>query len=63
MPSYGELFGATDLQLMPCSAASPGDGPVIASDRIMHAQFSIGGAVLMASDFPRVWAKGKKRSA
>ena len=60
MAFYADLFGATDLQTMPYSAAPPGDGPAFASDRIMHAQFSAGGAVLMASDFPPGMGEGQK---
>jgi len=50
MTFYANLFGATDLQLMRYNEA-PG-GQALPSDRVMHAQFSAQGGVLMASDFP-----------
>ncbi|MBW6505859.1 MAG: VOC family protein [Rhodobacteraceae bacterium] len=50
MAFYADLFGATDLQMMRYSDA-PG-AEAAPSDRVMHAQFSAAGGVLMASDFP-----------
>lgn len=60
MAFYVEVFGGTDLQLMRYSEAPPGGG-MPPSDTIMHAQFSVGGAILMASDFPP--GMGEKQQA
>lgn len=60
MAFYADLFGATDLQLMSYSEAPPGSGPSFDTDRIMHAQFSAGGSVMMASDFPPGWGEAQK---
>jgi PhnB protein len=57
MTTYADIFGATDLQIMPFSdmppdAAPPGTNP----DLVMHSQFSAGpGAPLLASDVPDHW--------
>ena len=60
MAFYADLFGASDLQLMRYSDAPPGSGPSFASDLVMHSQFTAGGAVLMASDFPPGWGEAQK---
>ncbi len=52
MPFYADVFGATDLQIMKYSDTPPGRDNPVQSDRIMHSQFSVDGATLMASDFP-----------
>ncbi|WP_343081552.1 VOC family protein [Ostreiculturibacter nitratireducens] len=52
MTFYAGLFGATDLQIMRYSEAPPEAGDVARSDRVMHSQFTVKGAPLMASDFP-----------
>ncbi len=51
MSFYANVFGATDLQTMRYRDAPLGP-ETIQSDRIIHAQFTLGDAVLMASDFP-----------
>ncbi|TCL08768.1 PhnB protein [Shimia isoporae] len=48
---YADLFGATDLTLMPYKDA-PDSEQLPASDRIMYGHIMLGEACLMASDFP-----------
>jgi PhnB protein len=50
MTAYQAIFGG-DLQMMPYSAAPEGTG-MPPSDRIMHAALTVGGRMLLASDFP-----------
>lgn len=52
MTAYAGIFGGTDLQMMPYTQMPGGDARAGASDRIMHAQLTIGAGTLMASDFP-----------
>ena len=52
MTAYAEIFGGTDLQMMPYAAMPGGDPRQGADQRMMHAQVRIGDGVLMASDFP-----------
>lgn len=53
MRFYADLFGCDDLQIMTYADAPPeverGD---IASDRVMHAQFTAAGRTLMGADAP-----------
>lgn len=54
---YADLFGATDLTLMPYHEAPPEEN-LPASDRIMYGHIMLGDACLMASDsFPGSGAK------
>jgi PhnB protein len=48
MTFYRDVLGGTDLQIMHYSEA-PG---APASDRVIHAQVTLGGSTLMASDYP-----------
>jgi len=57
MAFYAEVFGATDLQIMRYSEAPPDTQQAASSERVMHSQFSLGGATLMASDFPEGMAQ------
>lgn len=50
MTFYAEIFGADDLMIMPCSEAPPDSGMVEMGDTVMHAQFTLNGQMLMASD-------------
>lgn len=52
LTAYAEIFGGTDLQMMPYSQMPGGDNRPDADSRIMHGQLSIGSGTLMASDFP-----------
>jgi PhnB protein len=53
MTTYADIFGATDLQLMPFAQMPGGQIPPGAENWIMHAQFSAGpGAPLMGADMP-----------
>lgn len=59
MAYYQALFGGTDLRMMKYDDMKHDDGspmpdnPMTAkSNRIMHAQMNVMGAMLMASDFP-----------
>jgi PhnB protein len=52
MQFYAEMFGATDLQMMRYAEAPGVPAPVTSPDLVIHAQFSVGGRMLMASDFP-----------
>ena len=61
MTFYCKVFNGTDLQLMKYSDAPPGP-QAIASDRIMHAQFTAGGATMMASDIPPHMADGPQQA-
>ena len=46
-------FGGTDLQMMRYADVLDGSGEnVPPSERIIHAQFTLGDGTLMASDFP-----------
>ncbi len=60
MAFYADIFGGTDMMMMRYDEA-PGGSPGAGSDRIMHAQFNAGGAMLMASDFPP--GKGETQQA
>lgn len=52
MTFYAELFGAGDLAISRFADA-PGMPPEMAgSDLVIHASLSVGGRLLMASDFP-----------
>lgn len=57
MTTYAEIFGATDLQIMPFGDMPPDAGPPGTNpDLVMHSQFSAGpGAALLASDVPDHW--------
>lgn len=61
MRFYCDTFGGTDLQMMKYSAFAPAAGGM-ASDRIMHSQFTANGAVLMASDIPPHMADGPQQA-
>ena len=53
MTFYAAAFGGTDLQMMRYADAPEGSGEKTpASERIIHAQFTLGDGTLMASDFP-----------
>ena len=51
MAFYADVFGGTDMMMMRYDEAPAGQGGAD-SDRIIHAQFTAGGTMLMASDFP-----------
>lgn len=57
MAFYADVFGATDLQIMRYADAPPDAQQGAPSDRVMHSQFSVEGATLMASDFPEGMAQ------
>lgn len=48
---YSDVFGASDLTLMPFADAPASEG-LPASDRIMYGHIMLGDACLMASDLP-----------
>ena len=53
MAFYATTFGGTDLQMMRYADVPQGSGEnVPPSERIIHAQFTLGDGTLMASDFP-----------
>lgn len=50
MTFYAQVFGADDLMIMACKDAPPEAGLTELGDRVMHAQFTLNGQMLMASD-------------
>ena len=61
MAFYLDAFGGSDLMMMRYNEA-PAEGGGADSDRVMHAQFSAAGAVLMASDFPPGMAADRQQA-
>ena len=49
---YAEVFGGTDLQMMRYADAPGMSDGMKDSTRIIHGQVTLGGGVLMASDYP-----------
>ncbi len=49
---YAEVFSGTDLQMMRYADAPGMSDGMKASTRIIHGQVTLGGGVLMASDYP-----------
>lgn len=52
MTTYAQIFGATDLTLMRYRDMPDAPPEHAASDRVLHASLSVGGRVLMGSDYP-----------
>lgn len=51
MTAYQQIFGG-DLHLMPYADAPGASEAAKASDRVMHSALTLGGRMLLASDFP-----------
>ena len=49
---YADVFGGTDLQTMRYADAPGMSDAMAASPRVIHGQVTLGGGVLMASDYP-----------
>ena len=52
MTAYAALFGGTDLQIMLYTQGPPVPEAWKGSNRVMHAQVTLGIGTLMASDYP-----------
>ncbi len=52
MTYYADVFGGTNLQIMPYASQPAFKDNPDAAGRAMHAQLTIGDGTLMASDFP-----------
>ena len=61
MAFYADVFDGKDVMMMRYNEA-PRDAGGADSDRVMHAQFTAAGGVLMASDYPPGMA-GEKQQA
>ncbi len=59
---YADVFGGTDLQMMRYSDAPDMPEAMKDPNRIIHGQVTLGGGVLMASDYPPGMA-GEKQAA
>ncbi len=59
---YADVFGGTDLQMMRYSDAPDMPETMKDPNRIIHGQVTLGGGVLMASDYPPGMA-GEKQAA
>ena len=61
MAFYCKIFNGTDLVFMKYSDMPP-DASGLPSDRIMHAQFTTPGAMMMASDMPSGMPAAKQQA-
>ncbi|MCA8878758.1 MAG: VOC family protein [Rhodobacteraceae bacterium] len=52
MEWYADIFGADDLFMMRYSEMPEAPPPMADSNRVMHSTLTLGGRILMASDFP-----------
>ena len=57
---YADVFGGTDLQMMRYSDAPDMPETMKDPNRIIHGQVTLGGGVLMASDYPPGMAAEKQ---